>query len=174
MPRENRFTIYDALEKTGLFDQNPANTYARDKTTGATLYAGPVEYPKMLYSPSGEERIVVPAEVISTPMGPKEVGEQKELVHQVVTSREEEEALLTEGWHDHPAKAIKARIEAGIAAGTLDKSALRKIPLMGSDERIKTLEAEIARLTGLRAVDAAARGETTSDEKAPAPKNKVA
>ena len=84
MPRANRFTIYDALEKSGYFDKNPANTFARDATTGATLFKGPVEYPKMMYHPLGETRVIVAAEVITTPLGAKEVGEQREMLYQIV------------------------------------------------------------------------------------------
>lgn len=150
MPSSNRFTIFDALEKAGAFDSNPANTFARDKSTGATLFKGPVEYPKMLYHPEGEQRVLVPGEWIATLNGPKLVGEQKELVWQTVDSLVEENELRSQGWHDHPAKAIRARIEAGVAAGTLPHSALKAIPAMSSDQRIKDLEAELSRITASR------------------------
>lgn len=156
--RDNRFTIYDALEKSGYFDKNPANSYARDPVDGSSLYKGPSPYPMMLYHPAGEQRITVAAEVVSTPMGAKEVGEQRELIWQIVPDAASERALRAEGWHDHPAKAVRARIEAHIeglsAAGKLDEKTrlalLASIPTMSSDQRIKDLEAEITRLTGQR------------------------
>lgn len=150
MPSSNRFTIYDALEKAGAFDSNPANHFARDKTNGSSLYKGPVEYPKMFYHPQGEQRVLVPGEWIATLNGPKLVGEQKELVSQTVEDLVAENALRADGWWDHPAKAVRARIEAAIAAGTLPASALKTIPAMSSDQRIKDLEAELTRITASR------------------------
>lgn len=107
MAQRNRFTIYDVLDAKGVFDSNPANPGSRNHE-GQALYAGPVEYPKMVYHPLGLERIVVPAEVITTPYGPKEVGEQRELISQVVNNAEEEQKLVAAGWHLHPAAAIQA------------------------------------------------------------------
>ena len=167
MPRGNRFTIYDALEKAGYFDVNPANSYARSPTDGSSLYKGPIEYPKMLYHPLGEEKITVQAEVLATPLGPKEVGEQRELIWQIVNTPAEEKAALSEGWHTHPAKAIRARVEAQISRlaeeDKLDDKTkaklLASIPVMSSDQRIKDLEAELARLTSVHASEAAARAE---------------
>lgn len=159
MPSGNRFTIYDALEKAGAFDSNPANTYARDRSTGATLYKGPVEYPKMFYHPQGEQKIIVPGELIATLMGPKLVNEQKELIWEIANDRQEEEKLRADGWHDHPAKAIRARIEAGVADGSLPATTLKSIPAMSSDQRIKDLEAEIARLTSAKKEEAAKQAE---------------
>lgn len=156
--RDSRFTIYDALEKAGYFDKNPANTYARDATTGASLFTGAVEYPKMLYHPLGDQKSIVEAEIMSTPMGAKMVGEQRELIWQIVQNPAEEKALRADGWHDHPAKSIRARVEAYIEKMTdqdeLDdrtrKALLASIPTMGSNQRIADLEREIARLTGVR------------------------
>ena len=138
MARKNRFTIYDALEAAGHFENNPANAGARD-TEGRNLYSGPVEYPKMLYHPTGLERVTVPAEVIVTPLGPKEVGEQRELVFQIVQSKEEELALRAEGWHLTAAKAIAAA-----------KDPRRPVPAMNAIDRVAELEAELAALRAER------------------------
>ena len=127
MPRENRFTIYDALEKKGYFDLNPANSYARSPTDGSTLYKGPVPYPKMLYHPLGEEKIVVAAEVLSTPMGPKEVGEQRELIWQIVATPAVDKALAADGWQQWGATSdrlgetvdILEAMESALAESTL-------------------------------------------------------
>lgn len=151
--RGHRFTIYDALEKSGYFDSNPANTFAREPTSGGPLYAGPIEFPKMLYHPEGEERVIVPAEIILTPMGPKPVGEQREMLHQIVVNAVEEAELVAEGWHDHPAKALKARvllfIEASPDMTDREKAKLMKsIPSISSENRVRELERELARLTG--------------------------
>lgn len=149
----NRFTIYDAMAKNGYFDSNPANTYSRDKTTGEPLYQGPVEFPKALFHPEGEERIVVQAELIVTPLGPKAVGEQREMIFQIVKNAAEEAALRAEGWLDHPAKAIAKRVELQIAAnpGMTEKERaklLATIPTISSDARIKALEQELEKHRG--------------------------
>jgi len=133
--RHRRFTIYDMMEAKGLFEINPANTDSRD-SDGNPLYKGPVEYPKMFYHPKGEERIVTPAEVIVTPLGPKMVNEHREIITQVAANAAEEEALRADGWWDHPAKAIAAG--GGIA------------PAVSSDTRIRDLEAQIAKLQAER------------------------
>lgn len=103
-----RFTIYDMMEDKGVFDQNPANPTARG-SDGLSIYKGPVQYPKMLYHPTGEQRILAPAEAISTPFGPKLVGEQKAIIHRVVADAEEEASLAAEGWHQTPRDAMLAR-----------------------------------------------------------------
>ena|ERR1700734_2989417 len=130
-PRNQRFTIYDYMETRGVFASNPANADSMSET-GEPLYRGPQEYPKMFYHPTGEERITIPAEIILTPVGPKAVSEQKEIIHKVALNEEEAQALIDEGWHDHPARALKA-------GG-------REAPAMSSDQRIKDLETELARL----------------------------
>lgn len=105
MPRRaKRFTIYDVMEENGVFDTNPANSYARD-ADGGSLFAGPVEYPKMLYHPEGKTRVTVPAEEIMTPFGPKRVGEKTEIIHRIVNNEDEENELVAEGWHKSPNRA---------------------------------------------------------------------
>ncbi len=159
--RDNRFTIYDAMEKAGIFDSNPANNYSRDPTDGHSLYTGPVPYPKMLYHPLGEEKVTVPGEILSTAFGPKLVGEQRELIWQIVNNEAEDVAAAAAGWHDHPSKAIRARIEKLIETSQFSEAEtaklLKSIPTMSSDSRIKDLEAEIARLTGAREKEQALR-----------------
>lgn len=152
----NRFSIYDALDKKGYFDSNPANSFARDKVTGASLFQGPVEYPKMMYHPEGEEKIIAPGEVVTNALGAMRVGEQREMLYQIVEGPAEEKVLRAEGWHDHPARAIRARVEKQIASNPeiseKDKAKLLKsIPQISSDTRIRELEAEIAKLTADRA-----------------------
>lgn len=152
--RANRFTIYDALEQKGYFDSNPANSYARSPTDGSSLYTGPQEFPKMLYHPQGEEKIIVPGEILNTPLGAKMVGEQRELIWAIVNNEAENKALAAEGWHDHPAKAVRARIEKLIEGSQFTEAETKKllatIPVMSSGSRITELEAEIARLTSAR------------------------
>lgn len=138
--KDNIFTIYDLMEKKGVFRINPANRDAYDKDTRQSLYRGPVQFPKMLYHPEGATRVTVPAEVISTPFGPQRVGEQRELVSKIVESPEEETVLKKLGWLDHPAKAIYAGLTeeqkaAGIGA-----------PPISSEETIKSLEDQVKEL----------------------------
>src|ERR1700729_1513949 len=106
-----RFSIFDALEAKGLFRSNPANANARNNE-GNAIYQGPVEYPKMLYHPTGERRILVPgsAEVgsLAGQYAGQYLNEQTEIIWKTVESKEEEEFLLAEGWHTHPAQAIEA------------------------------------------------------------------
>ena len=113
------------MEAKGVFAANPANPGSRTEE-GASLYAGPVEFPKMFYHPEGLERVVRPAEIIATPLVPKEVGEKKEIITAVANNAEEEVRLRDEGWHDHPSKALAA-------AG-------KPVPAIGSEQRIQELE----------------------------------
>ena len=153
MPRAQRFTVYDAMEAKGLFEANPANQSSSEYKRQ--------DFPKMLYSPTGEMKVIVPAELITTPLGPKFVGEQRELISKIAADAEEEAKLLSEGWHLHPARAIAAG--GGVA------------PLMSSDQRIQELEAQIAKqqleLGEARAnllADTRASGQSTKSAKAAA------
>lgn len=121
---ENAFTIYDVMEKKGVFKLNPANISSKE-------YVGPVSYPRMLYHPKGELVKVAQGEIIVTPFGPQIVGERWDLVTQVVNSAEEEKVLLKDGWHTHPARAIEA-------SG-------KKAPAVSSEARIKELQETLAR-----------------------------
>ncbi len=133
MARANRrFTVYDMLEENGEFEKNPANTQARDPVTGQSTYAGPVEFPKMMYHPTGETRITVPAEIITTPIGPKAVGEQREIIYKIVNTPEEEKALRDEGWHNRPVAAM------AISRG--------EAPPVSKDDQIAALQAQLAQL----------------------------
>ncbi len=128
--RSKLFTVFDVMEEKGLFEANPAN--AQSPEHAAAVTARTFEYPKMLYHPEGEMRVTVPAEIITTPLGPKAVCEQRELIYQIVSDAKSERKLLELGWHDHPAKAMAA---AGLEA-----------PAMSSGERIMDLEEQIRRL----------------------------
>lgn len=129
--QDHIYTIYDAMARKGLFRVNPAN---RDSVGEGNrpLYKGPVQFPKMFYHPKGLERVTRPAEIIATPMGPRKVGEQRELISKLAENAKEGAVLAKLGWHDHPAKAIAA-------SG-------RKAPPMASKESVQTLEAQMADL----------------------------
>ncbi len=174
--RGHRFTIYDALEKSGYFDINPANSFARDLTTGDSLYLGPQPYPKMLYHPEGEEKIVVAAEVISTPMGPKEVGEQRELLYLIVANQKEEELAAAEGWWDHPAKSVRKRVELYIErtphlTDKEKKKVLATIPPISiatsNQDRIRELERQVAEFEKQKAGEVAEPATTKPSPGAP-------
>ena len=139
--RNKRMTIYDAMEAQGVFASNPANADSMDEQ-GHALYKGPVEYPKMFYHPTGLKREVKPGELISTPIGPKVVGQLFELISKSAAGPEEEAELRAEGWHDHPAKAIAASGEAAPPISQAQKEADEK------DRRIKELEAQLAAMKG--------------------------
>lgn len=134
-------TIFHMMEARGVFSSNPANSYAVDEVEGTSLYKGPVEYPKMFYHPTGETHVLVEAQPLVNPVTGEPIldrngeqilrGEQREIIWQLAHSEDEEEDLRAEGWHDHPALAISA------GGGTA--------PAMSSDQRIKDLEAQLAR-----------------------------
>ncbi len=160
---KHRFTIYDKMQGDGYFSANPANPDSRDPTTGDSIYQGPVEFPKMLYHPEGEEKIIVPAEIITTPLGPKAVGEQRELIYEIVQNKAEEAVLLAEGWHTHPAPAMRRRVELFIEANPeiseKDKAKMLKaIPGVSRVDRVKELEEELHRLTGGKSAPAPTPG----------------
>lgn len=188
-PRGKRYTIYDALEQAGWFDGNPANSYARNNVTGESLFKGAVEYPKMLYSPLGEEEILREGEPEINKITGK--WEQRSivrsLINRVVYSKVEEQEAIAEGWHEHPALAIRARVMNYIdETPDLDPKAkarlLKSIPQLASVDRIRQLEEEISRLyklhgleskareldlSGIRAETAAATGASRQDGPAP-------
>lgn len=155
--RNNRMhTIYDVLDASGFFAANPANVGSRDPE-GRALYKGPIAYPKMLYHPKGETRVVEPERrEPAGPLGIVTIPARRELIHRVVNSAEEEAQLIALGWHDHPAKAIAAG--GGIA------------PPISSVEHIKNLEDELVRLQAQLAqagADLTAKGVSSRPDLAP-------
>jgi len=136
-----RFTVYDVLEAKGEFRKNPANRDAATET-GEPLYVGPVMYPRMMYHPTGEERVTVQAYTIDTPYGPKQVGEQREIVNVLVMNEQEEKHYVSQGWHMHPAASLRAAGRAAPPAGpqeTIDSLRKQIEELM---EKQKMLESQ--------------------------------
>lgn len=131
-----RFTVYDVMEAKGVFKKNSANIGAQNEQ-GMATYTGPVQYPKMLFHPEGKERIIQQGEIINTPMGPQRIMQQREIIHQIVNSREEEDRLVAQGWHTHPANAIRA-------SG-------KDAPPTGADQMIAELQRKIAELQASQA-----------------------
>ena len=142
----DRFTVYDAMDAAGYFSTNPANPNARDKD-GRGLYKGPVKFPMMLYHPRGEERVSVPGTKERTGWGTVETfGELREIISREVGSEAELSEALTEGWHKHPAMAIRAanatwRKERGLAP--------LPVPPISAGSLIADQEEQIRRLTEL-------------------------
>ena len=126
-------TVYDVMDAKGVFDANPANAQAHDPQTHQSRYAGPVEFPTMLYHPEGKHRVVMPERVEQTSWGPERRPAVTEMITRVVQTQPELDALLAKGWHQHPADAMAA---AGLEA-----------PPKSSANRIAQLEAEIKKLT---------------------------
>ena len=142
----DRFTVYDAMDAAGYFATNPANANARDKD-GRGLYKGPVKFPMMLYHPQGELRVSVQGTRERTSWGTVEMfGEQTELISREVRSEEELTEALDEGWHKHPAKAIRAANESWRKERGLPALA---VPAISAGSLIADQEAEIRRLTEL-------------------------
>jgi hypothetical protein len=142
--RSNIHTVFHSMEERGYFERNPANADSRDQTTGESLYKGPVQYPKMLYHPKGAERIITPAEIIVTPMGPQRVGEQRQLVYRLVANEQEEKEFRSLGWHFTPAQAVRARL-------AIEGKDLGLAPPKSADETIQELNDQIAALQAERA-----------------------
>lgn len=142
----DRFTIYDAMEASGYFSSNPANAGARSKD-GAALYAGPVKFPMALYHPRGEERVLSPGTKERTPYGTVETfGEEWEIIPRVVTTEAELRDAIAEGWHKHPAPAIKAANETWRKERGLTPLA---VPAISAGTRIADLEEQVRKLTDI-------------------------
>lgn len=124
--RSPRFTVFDVMEARGDFENNTANSSSPE-------YSGPQPYPQMFYHPQGTERVIKPGELIVTPLGPKFVGELREIIWKIASDASEAKALRDAGWHDRPAKAIAANY-GGDA------------PAMSPEETIQALNAQIAEL----------------------------
>lgn len=127
------YTIYHAMEAQGEFDANPANRSAVNNE-GQPIYR-PQEYPKMLYHPEGEKRVLKLPQEIFTRSGdpftpPRYTAAVEEIIWMMADNRQQEMALRADGWHDHPAKAIGKR------------DGPDKAPPMGADWVIKDLQAE--------------------------------
>ena len=140
----DRFTVYDAMAASGYFDSNPANAGARDKD-GRSLYSGPVKFPMMLYHPRGEEEIIIQGTMEKTAWGTVEkFNEQWDLIHKVVSSEEELAEALAEGWHKHPAFAIKVANETW-----RKEQGLKPLPVppISAGSRIADLEEQNKKLT---------------------------
>lgn len=147
MPRRNnRFTIYDAMEARGVFEANPHNSDARD-ANGQNVYVK-AEFPRMVFHPEGLERISQPGEILATPLGPRKVGEQKQLIDKTVKTQAELDAALADGWHLTPQAAVAIRtgealpktqqetigeLEAKIAALELERNSRNEQELAGAE-----------------------------------------
>lgn len=142
----DRFTVYDAMEAGGYFSLNPANPNSRNKE-GQSLYTGPVKFPMMLYHPTGEERVSVPGTKERTPYGTVELfGEQTEIISREVATEAELADAVAEGWHKHPAQAIKAGNETWRKERGLP---MRPVPAISAGTRIADLEEQNRKLTEL-------------------------
>ena len=135
-----RFTVFDMMEEKGIFEANPANPYARN-IDNQSIYAGPVAYPKMLYHPKGEERIIVQATLEMTPLGPAWRGEQRELIWTIADDAKMEKELLDAGWHLHPSDAV--RVAKGLEPEAKPTPPATLADLQAQNE---ALLAELARL----------------------------
>jgi hypothetical protein len=155
----DRFTVYDAMEAADYFSANPANSNSRNKD-GQALYTGPVKFPMMLYHPRGEERVLVPGTKERTPYGTVEIfGEQWEIISKVVANETELADAIAEGWHKHPAHAIKAANETW-----RKEQGLRPLPVpaVSAGSLISELEEKNRVLTEM--LEEAKRNQSTLDE----------
>ncbi len=103
---EKMQTAYHVMELQGRFKTNPANRDSRDEN-GMSLYK-PQILPCLVYHPTGEERVTIPAEEIVTAFGPKRVGQKSEMIFREVLTQRALDAALADGWHLSPIAAIVA------------------------------------------------------------------
>lgn len=145
--RSKRFTQYDLMDAAGIFAANPANADAMQDGEGNSIYKGPIQYPRMMYHPRGEERILVEGQFVTDGEGnpllrngePIVRGQQKELIWETVTNEEEEAALRAKGWYDHPADSIAAANDPKRPAPPKGAQAV----IDQKDRRIAELEAKL-------------------------------
>lgn len=139
-----RFSIYDVMEGRGDFAKNPANASAVDSVTGISVYTR-LKFPKMVYHPRGEERVVRKGEPLATPMGVVMVGEQRELINKIIRDEKELNLAVKEGWHLSPTAAMKKAAE--LRGETLDRaeSPLEAESLAKQDE-ISQLRKQLAEM----------------------------
>jgi hypothetical protein len=130
-----RFTQFDAMEARGDFEANGANAASPN-------YAGPVEFPRLVYF--AEEEVIASGSYEDVKgKGFILLGEQKALRNRTVRDRTELADALADGWFDHPAKALKALIEDNKAKGLDDR---RVAPAITAQETIDSYERRIAEL----------------------------
>jgi hypothetical protein len=139
MAKKNRiYSVFHAMDDAGMFDNNPANQSA------GPLYRKQ-QFPRMVWHPEGETRVTQEAEEIETKSGVKFVGEKREIIYRVANNRREYDRLLQDGWHAHPAGAMKA---AGLEP-----------PVVSAAEEIDSLKAQLdalkAKLRDAQEYDAA-------------------
>ena len=138
----SRYTIYDSMEARGVFAKNPANMDSHSEN-GESLYTGPVEYPKMFYHPLGKEEILRPAHQEASPVGPITVPAVVQVINKIAKNEDDEKRLRQHGWHDHPAKALRAKLLAsGLSEAEVDEIA----PKVSAGETIDSLRRQIAKL----------------------------
>jgi hypothetical protein len=139
------YSIYHAMEDRGVFEQNKANAQAVNND-GLSTYSGPVEYPKMLYHPKGEEYCVSQGIMIvdrdNRPVydekgNPKYAGSVFAIKNRVVDTLEEEETLKAEGWHYTEGDALRANPDKADRAPPKSK-------VQQQADRIKELEMQLA------------------------------
>ena len=150
MSNLQRYSVYDHMERKGVFRVNPANVDSRD-SEGKTLYKGPQPYPKMFYHPEGEEKTLVPEHVEIDRGREMVIPAKYELIAEIAESPEAERTLRAAGWYDHPSKAIEAANKRLKAEG----KKLKAVPLRGLDQVAQGLQGEVdaqaAELVELRA-----------------------
>src|SRR5260370_41570595 len=101
----------------------------------------------MLYHPRGEERVSVPGTMEKTSYGTVEkFNEQWEIISLEVGSEKELSEALAEGWHKHPAFAIKMANETWRKDQGLTPL---PVPPISAQSRISDLEEQNKRLTEL-------------------------
>lgn len=153
MPPQRMFTVFHALEAKGVFEANPNNMGARN-ADGEQTYRGPAKYPRMMYHPKGEEKVIKQAEAVASPFGPVWTNGHKELIHRLVNNAAEEKLAREEGWHDHSSDSIRAANDPN-----------RPAPPKSADSKIQSLEEQIAAFDAEKA-EMLAEKQRMADERA--------
>jgi len=148
MPRNRTqrvYSVYHAMDEAGVFEDNVANAQAVNQD-GISIYAGPVQYPKMLYHPQGEMELVSQGIMVTNRDGDpvrdergnvKYAGQHWGVKNVTVQSPEEEAEFVGKGWH--LTEAAARRINPATAGSAPPKS-----PYEILQEKYKDMEERLA------------------------------
>ena len=141
------YSVYHLMDDKGVFEMNPANAQAVSND-GLSIYAGPVEYPKMLYHPKGEMEKIVQGIMRTDRDGNPVLDRNGEVQytgtvwgvkHRIVQGETEEQELRDAGWWTTEAEARRQSSDPKILASAPPETRAER-----DAKRILELEALLA------------------------------
>jgi hypothetical protein len=141
------------MEDRGVFEDNTANASAVSHD-GLSTYAGPVEYPKMLYHPKGEVYCITQGIMVTDRDNrpfldengkPRYAGAVWGIKNVIVESAVQEAEYTSKGWHFTEAQALRANPE------TLTKAPPKTIQELQLEE-IASLKQQLAAVSSSKVV----------------------